>query len=53
MGYGTALEIYHYIGGTAEDEGSRLLLNVSKLLPHCAALYSKWQGLFKVQLLTR
>ena len=32
MGYGTAVEIY-YSGGTSEDEGSKFLVYVSKLLP--------------------
>jgi hypothetical protein len=33
MGYGTAVEIYHYSGGTSKDEGSKFLVNVGKLLP--------------------
>ena len=33
VGYGTAVDIYHYSGGTSEDEGSKFLANVSNLLP--------------------
>jgi hypothetical protein len=48
MGYGTAVEMYHYFGGTSEDEGSRFLVNVSTTMH---GITFQTQALLNVQLI--